>query len=158
MFVGRFGIGPDPLVKMYIHEYGLEGWGKEPIDAIAKYFCDIFNNIPDHLDDLIRPVEYIIAGAWIDEGTKKIDLKLYRDVKNWPGNPSLRVAYFIDGKFTLDGEICGDFDLATAEEEYFRRGEGYPIAPKNLDQFINSWPTSSKYKGLFVNYQNMVKF
>jgi len=155
MFVGRFGIGPLPQVKMYIHDFGIDVWGKDVMDSIVQSFLDGIDNNRD----ILKKAEYVLAGAWGDGDEKVIDLFVGSDVvASWPGNPDINIGFLVDGVYTKERHICGDFNLVTAEEEYFRRGEGYPVAPKNLEQFMNSWPTSAKYKGLFFDYQNMIKF
>lgn len=131
-FIGRIKLTPPKCNgRAYIHEAGLRGAyeGQTPsslqhiILNAAEFVRQVTSTEPN--TSFLNKFAYFFTFPWGLNGQKKIDLVGYRDIKEWPGNPSVSVWNYKNGIFVKaspdEDELCGDATIVLGREEEFRR-------------------------------------
>ncbi len=115
---------PGYRAKLYVHEYGYERvFGSTPqgIEDGIKYFTDALSQ---KSRELISPNDFVLGAVWGDDGNSKVaEMFVYKEIKEWPGNPTVYTWIFRNGIYMpWERQVaCEDAILAFSDESTFRR-------------------------------------
>lgn len=120
-----------------MHDYGLEAFGfpkKEPRHVASAYLLGI---LEIESDEILKPVDYVIAFLWGNQGRRVAELFGFGGVKDWPGNPEVYSWVFEDGVYKPEERqiSCGDSLVVLGREEDQRR------KTKSCDEWLCRTPS-----------------
>ena len=119
--------GPPPA-RFYVHDsatvYGGVPKEMEAMDTLLSKNSLAFTGM-----------EYMIAVLWGDKEEPVMDVFGFHDIKEWPGNPTVRCWGYRKGVLRLSQDItCGDTLIVLGEEEALRR-----VSP-DLETYLSKPP------------------